>query len=307
MPDTAHLIDAVKINPPVPEGIFDPLDLADELEQMFVEGLPPGFDVGFKSLYPFYRVQPGNWTIITGIPGSGKSTLLDNILVNLSKLHGWKHLICSPENQPIKNHIASIAAIHAGREFRQGSMSMDEYADALTFIQDHFRFIYPPEKDFTGDRLIELAEWCESTGFDFTGFVVDPYNELEHKRQAGVTETEYVSWLLSRFRRYARDHNKHLWLVAHPTKLRKVEKKFGQDATQEEMTKAVFPIPTLYDISGSAHFFNKADMGLSVYRDKSVKDSPTEVHVQKVRFRHTGTLGTALLKFDWKSGRYSDV
>lgn len=43
----------------------------------------------------------------------------------------------------------------------------------------------------------------------------------------------------------------HVWLVAHPKQLQQ----WKGDA------------PTLYDIAGSAHFINKADVGLVVHRD----------------------------------------
>jgi twinkle protein len=88
---------------------------------------------------------------------------------------------------------------------------------------------------------------------------------------------------------------KHLWLVAHPTKLTKDPK------------QGTYPVPTLYDISGSAHFRNKADMGLSVWRDVMNEHSPTEVHVQKVRFRECGRIGKCELYFDVVSGRFTET
>jgi len=62
------------------------------------------------------------------------------------------------------------------------------------------------------------------------------------------------------------------------------------------------PVPTLYDISGSANFYNKADFGLTVHRDR-VNDI-VEVHVQKVKFRHLGENGTARFKYNINNGRY---
>ena len=44
----------------------------------------------------------------------------------------------------------------------------------------------------------------------------------------------------------------HVWFVAHPRQLRDWK---GQ-------------APNLYDISGSAHFINKADNGIVVHRDR---------------------------------------
>jgi hypothetical protein len=47
---------------------------------------------------------------------------------------------------------------------------------------------------------------------------------------------------------------------------------------------AKYAVPTLYDIAGSANFYNKTDFGITVYRD--MVERLTHVYVQKVRFRH---------------------
>lgn len=288
------------------DGILDPFDVADELEEMYVNGLPPGASTGFFNLDGFYTVALGQWTILTGIPGSGKSTALDNLLVNLSKQHGWKHLYCSPENQPIKLHIANLAAIYAGKSFDSHYMSREDYAEAVLFVQENFKFIYPPEQNFTINYILDLADVVKENGFDYQTLSIDPYNELEHKRPNAMTETEYISMMLSRFRRNARDRNTHNFLVAHPTKLKKIEMKFTKEDSVEEMTKSVYPVATLYDIAGSAHFFNKADNGLSIWRDKSDTENRVQIHVQKIRFRNCGKLGMCEMKFDWKSGKYTE-
>ena len=66
-------------------------------------------------------------------------------------------------------------------------------------------------------------------------------------------------------------------------------------------------MPTLYDVSGSAHFRNKADCGLVVWRDVSEGDRPeVQIHVQKIRFREVGRIGMVTLWFDKVTGRYGD-
>ena len=62
--------------------------------------------------------------------------------------------------------------------------------------------------------------------------------------------------------------------MAHPAKLQKVGN--------------VYEIPTLYSISGSAHFYNKTDNGFTVYRDN--ENNNVQIHIQKVRFSWNGTL-----------------
>ena len=77
---------------------------------------------------------------------------------------------------------------------------------------------------------------------------IDPYNELEHQRPAGMTETEYVGLVLKRIKQFARKHEVHVFLVVHPR-------------TQYRAKDGHLPEMSLYDISGSAHFYNKTDTG----------------------------------------------
>lgn len=57
----------------------------------------------------------------------------------------------------------------------------------------------------------------------------------------------------------------------------------------------------------SRHWFEMADMILSIWRDKANPDEPVAVHVQKMRFRDNGELGVALFRYDKVTRRYVDV
>jgi len=101
-----------------------------------------------------------------------------------------------------------------------------------------------------------------------------------------MNETEYVSHCLKRIRVFARQHGIHVWIVIHPTKL------YRNDSGK-------YPVPTLYDCAGSAHWRNKADNGIVVWRDLAETDSAeVEIHVQKIRFRQVGCRGMAKLYYE---------
>jgi twinkle protein len=127
------------------------------------------------------------------------------------------------------------------------------------------------------------------------GLVIDPYNEIEHRRPANMTETEYVSQLLGKVKRFAQQYGVHVWFVAYPAKMQ-CEKGGSR------------PVPTLYDISGSANWVNKADIGVVIHRDVAEKD-PTriEIQVRKVRFKSVGKIGTVALRWDRVTGRYAEI
>lgn len=125
------------------------------------------------------------------------------------------------------------------------------------------------------------------------GLVIDPWNEMEHNRPSNMSETEYISESLSKIRKFARQHGVHIWLVAHPKKMQK-----GKNG--------VIPIPTAYDINGSAGWYNKGDNIVIVWRDPKKWDGFVLIAVQKIRFKEIGKTGFAELKYIYESGTYED-
>jgi hypothetical protein len=63
-----------------------------------------------------------------------------------------------------------------------------------------------------------------------------------------------------------------------------------------------FDVPTLYDINGSSNFYNKADNGICVYRDKEA--NLAYIHIQKVKFSHWGEEGSCSYAYEPNSTRY---
>jgi hypothetical protein len=280
-----------------PDGIYFVSEIADRVRQLYRTGMRGGLSTGIPALDWNYTVKLGQWTIVTGMPSHGKSAVLDTILHNLVELHGWKIAITSIENQPLERHAAQLIAIHEGLPFGEGDIPRMDAAtmeSGLAWLSEHFVFILPDEGGCSVGGILDCVAWADANGFVSQGVVIDPWNELEHKRPAGMNETEYVSQSLTRLRRFARMKEKHLWLVAHPTKL------------QPDVKTGEYPVPNLYHISGSAHFRNKADMGISVWRDMLNESSPTEVYVQKVRFRECGKVGKVDLYFNVVTGRFDE-
>jgi hypothetical protein len=280
-----------------PDGIHFVSEFAQRVRKLYRDGMKGGVTTGLPALDWHYTVKLGQWTVVTGVPGHGKTAVLDTILHNLADLHGWRIAVTSIENQPLERHAAQLLSIHTGQPFGKGDvprMSEATMEDALEWLDEHFVFILPNEGGCTVGGILDRVAWADENGFPTQGVVVDPWNELEHRRPANMNETEYVSQSLTRLRRFARDREKHLWLVAHPTKL------------QKDVRTNSYPVPTLYDISGSAHFRNKADFGISVWRDVMNESSPTDVHIQKVRFRECGKVGKCELFMNVATGRFAE-
>lgn len=278
-------------------GVVCVNDVRKELELLFSEGVRRGLSTGWRSLDELYSVRPGEVTVVTGVPNSGKSNWVDGLCVNLARDQGWRFAIFSPENQPLHNHMSRLMEHYARVPFRDGPtkrMSTEQMEKAQNWLGNHFWFMLPEEDaDWTIEYVLNTADALVSR-YGINGLVIDPWNEMEHLRPEGQSETEYIGHCLKRMRQFARSRRIHLWIVAHPTKM--YRNKNGE-----------YPVPTLYDISGSAHFRNKADNGIVIWRDLN---EPTkravEIHVQKIRFREVGKIGGCELLYDSATGGYDD-
>jgi twinkle protein len=258
-------------------------------------GLPKGSSTGWPSVDKLYTVGLGQWTLVTGWPGSGKSEWLDALLVNLAKREKWRFVIYSPENWPLALHHSKIIEKYIGKPFNPGPtprLSEEELEKAEEWMDGKFFFAKPEKPNIFS--ILDEANRIVTAGNAKAGVILDPWNQLEHHRPAGMSETEYVSQTLTEVMNWVRERNCHMWLVAHPSKLQRT--KDGK-----------LPVPTPHDVSGSANFWNKADNCITVWRDQSDYQNPdVDVHVQKVKFKHIGHIGLTTLKYESVTGRYSE-
>ncbi len=280
---------------PLPvEGAYGVVDFADEVRQHYLYGREKTLSTGWDHVDQHYTVLPGEWTLVTGVPGHGKSEWLDALTINLARLHGWRFAVFSAENMPVSEHIEKLAEKYIGKPFDNGPnerMNSSEVDMALSWLADHYTILLPESP--TPESLLSRCKQLV-TQRGITGIVLDPWNEIEHHFDDKTTETKYISETLSTFRKFARSHGVHLWIVAHPRMLMP-----RKDSDKE-------PIPTPYQIAGSAHWNNKADNIITVWRDRGADTQDVEIHVQKVRKKRVGKVGIATLRYDRVSGRYFD-
>jgi len=86
-----------------------------------------------------------------------------------------------------------------------------------------------------------------------------------------------------------------VFLIAHP-------KKMDKDAAGHTR------VPSLYDISGSAHFYNKTDYGIVVHRqftNENTMLNKVDVYWSKIKFKHLGEQGVTKLEYDYDTGRFA--
>lgn len=254
--------------------------------------LPPApyttvYDIGIEGFEKYANIRMGDISIVTGIPSMGKTTLVNDIISRMHKKHGLKTAFASLEQHPTRDHRRNLRIWHSGK----WDFDEEERKAADKWIDEAFSFIVPSYQDeITLEWIFDTA----SAAIIRDGvkiLVIDPWNEMDHFRDGGETETEYVSSALRRIHRFAMKFMIHVMIVAHPAKMQKM-KDTGE-----------YPVPDLYDISGSANFYNKCDLGLVVHRT----ETGTSVFIRKARYEEIGQRGVVDVHFSKESRRYSVV
>ena len=288
MKEPLALQDTITQSEPYPiDGVLTVDNLSDDIWRLKREGLKPGCDISIPCFNELLTFDPGYLTVVTGIPNHGKSEFLDQIMVDLSIKHGWRFGIFSPENYPLQLHFSKIASKLVGERFND--MADHKVIQAMDYYRDNFFYIVPKE-DNSVESIIEHATQLVKR-YGINGLIIDAWNKLDH--DFASNETTYIGKQLDLIINFAHKFGVHIFVVAHPTKM------------QRDKGNGPYLVPTLYDMAGSAHFFNKSHNGISVYRHffEDGTSSP-EVFVQKVKFKHWGRQGSVALQYDIDSGRF---
>lgn len=266
----------------------------DEVEGYLQNGLQRG-DVTnvIKDFDELVSFVPGQLMALTGIPNHGKSPFALMIMCALSVHSGWKWGIYSPEHKPISIFLVKICEMLLGKRARTGyGFSTTEKQLAKDFISSHFMFIEPEDNDYTLDNILEKGKSLVKRR-GIRGLLIDPWNKLEHNMAKGDNETMYISKELDKVIRFDQANSVFTIIIAHPTKIRK------------DKATGMFEVPNLYDIAGSANWFNKVDIGICFYRNFDSKMS--EIHVQKMKYEHLGMQGMCEIRYNANSSRFNNL
>ena len=227
----------------------------------------------------------GSLTVFSGYSNMGKSTILNSIIASCID-RNIPVCIASFETAPkpiLRNGIARCMLRcgfddlydHPHRE-----QAFEQIRRNLTIISNSL----DDETDIDLETYLELAR-AAVIRHGAKMIVLDPWNELEHKRSRDETETDYIGRAIRALKRFAKRYNVALWIVAHPTK---PQGKVGP--------------PGLYDIAGSANWANKADYGLIYHRPDKQVNAGT-LSVVKVRMGFPGKCEIIDVRMDEKTSR----
>jgi twinkle protein len=259
-------------------GVYTFKELPPEPE---LEPLGTGWGRLNDFIKPFYPA----FMVVTGLAGAGKSTWTNQLVAQMSIDHDIKVAIASFEMRINPFVTDTLFAVH--RERRK-----TREADPVEWINSNFVFIAPEPGDendnFNIDWLVEKAQ-AAVIRHGIRILVIDPWNEIEHAVARRENFSDYTGRAIRALKRFGREFDCLVIVVAHPSKK-------GAEKQPEEIT--------LYDISDSAHFANKADFGVVISRVGNSYE--TNVMIKKVRYQPlTGVPGTCFLTFSQSKKTFS--
>ena len=265
---------------PVPvQGLFRFSDFPEK-------GAVRHYSAGVVPLADMLYVVPGTLTVMTGFANQGKSTLMNAIIGHVAARH-FPVCIASFETdvRPIlfDGIRASIAKCSNLDLARMDTAALNELVESRVSIISQ---AVDEDLEMTLEKLLELCrvavvrDGCRM-------IVLDPWNEIEHKRRRDETETDYIGRALRAIKRFAKQYDVAFWIVAHPTK-----PQMGSKSA-----------PGLYDISGSANWANKADFGVTYHRPK-FDENKAHIIISKVRMGYPGKRGEVLVTYDFRTSEF---
>jgi twinkle protein len=109
--------------------------------------------------------------------------------------------------------MAKLAEKHTGVPFWDGPtrrMTPPELEAAFVWGRERFFFIRAEDDAPTTIEWILERARAAVLRHGVNGVGIDPYNEIEHRRPANMTETEYISQGLGKAKRFAVNHGVHV-------------------------------------------------------------------------------------------------
>ncbi len=275
------------------DGIHTAKSLYDGLWELYEGKTCLRYSTGFKDLDPLMKLIKPSFILMTGTANCGKSSLTYDIIMRTAKEHNLKFMIFSPEHSLAVN-LKRLVEKYVHKPFDSmfdNRCTIDEVQEAVEFINEHFFFVDKKGDSPDIDWILDRARFCvDNYGVD--GIVTDPYNEINPAR-ANLREDEHISVVISKIKRFNRETNTISFMVAHPTK-------------QIRNADGLFEVKSLYDVSGSSHWNNKADIGVIVTRD--FEKGQTKVRIAKVReIGVGGNIGETTLRFNMKTMCYDSL
>lgn len=264
---------------PVPvKGLYSLSDFPEKADVRYVE-------IGIDAIRDYIKIVPGTLTVFTGYANMGKSTVMNEIIAGAMR----NFPVCIASFETDVKPILRDGLRKVFMSCSTDDMRRIDFTECDAEMEPRLKIITQAVDEELEMGLDEFLDMCRvSVVRDGVKMIVlDPWNELEHKRRRDEAETDYISRALRQIKRFAKQYDVAFWIVAHPTKPHEGSKK----------------VPGLYDISGSANWANKADYGLTYHRPDP-EENDGLIIINKVRMGLPGQKGKVRVMFDYRDSHF---
>ena len=304
--------------------IYRPQERSLEVDLVRTNQIQGGVSTGFERLDEYFSIKKGYPITIAGEPYHGKSQFVKQLLVNLSKLHGYKHCIYLGEDGCVEEIILELGEIYLKKPLRdkdakgnqrEGVGDAFEREEAMSFVDKHFRIVSPDDADIPTFDIVKFYEWVAAyeaeyqIKFDTT--VIDPWNDLEQDVNSKQGREDLViADALKLVRQSSKKNNRTDFVITHiAARWAKHRSERGHRyATPAEAN----------ELAGGQQWKRRSFQMLLVYRPPSPDTLKLGQHkietdagetwliVQKSKPKGVGKLGRCCLYYDEKTQNYQE-
>ena len=273
-------------------------DLQNEMFTIRNEKIVRGKSIGWEWDQLPLTIKEGCTTYIGAAPASGKTEMWFEFLINLSCLHGWNHVVFSPETGNASEIFAELCHKYIGKPYVHGeyTMSQSEQVQAEMFVNNHFVVIDPIDEDLTLEQYYKMVDQIEDElEMRIHTTTIDPWNELtENYIHSDLgREDKYLSRILGLARKNARRTNRHNCIINH----------VRDQAPVTKEGSVFYPMPTARDFAGGQVWFRKGLIVLIPWRppngllgDDGKIYEENEVHLRIAKSKPKGVSKNGIYK-----------
>lgn len=274
------------------------LDQVDSLiDSIYLNGVKKGESTGWDEVDELYRPKLSYVSLVYGIPSHGKSTFVKCLSLNLARTAFWKTLFLAFEDgaiekfyhEMIEKDLGSSTPFFGEHNRSKEALNNKAYIQSKEFVRNNIFLYRPTSEHYTAEDFFDaLMESLKQVvkAYGIKQIVLDPWNQIVENRRENQSEANYLCEKLAAINRFAQEMNVHVIIVTHPRVMPREE-------------QGEYKVPTPYDLSGGAHWYNQTAACICIYRHEIPQnddlDRITHVVVQKIKDRSLGSLGRAFL------------
>ncbi len=206
-----RVVDCISTAKPYPvQGLYT-------LDDFPERGEVRAYSVGIEPISHMIAVVPGTLTVLTGYANMGKSTLVNAIIGHTIANH---FPVCIASFETEVKPILRDGLRQAILQCAQHDLAKRDLAPVDDLLAKRLTIISQAVDEDLEMNLDQFLDLCRIAVVRHGAkmIVLDPWNELEHKRKRDESETDYIGRAIRAIKRFAKQNNGPSWTFGNQTK-----------------------------------------------------------------------------------------